>query len=108
MSAQCKPVIWNRNKLIYNAVLVAAVAIYILTFVRLVPMLLPPGTDVDYNVRRMNAFGTCAFLMLTFILCIGPMARLDKRWLPLLYNRRHFGVLTCIVAIIHASYVMGW
>ncbi|MCC2098010.1 MAG: ferric reductase-like transmembrane domain-containing protein [Hyphomicrobiales bacterium] len=108
MSAQYKPVIWNRNKLIYDAVLIALVAIYILTFVRLVPVLLPAGTDVDYAIRRMNAFGTCAFLMMTFILCIGPLARLDTRWLPLLYNRRHFGVLTCIVALIHANYVMGW
>jgi nitrite reductase/ring-hydroxylating ferredoxin subunit/DMSO/TMAO reductase YedYZ heme-binding membrane subunit len=108
MSVQYKPVIWNRNKLIYDAVLIAVVSIYILTFVRLVPMFLPSGTDVDYAIRRMNAFGTCAFLMMTFILCIGPMARLDKRWLPLLYNRRHFGVLTCIVALIHANYVMGW
>ena len=108
MSAQYKPVIWNKNKLIYDAVLIAAVVIYILTFVRLVPMLLPAGTDVDHAIRRMNAFGTCAFLMLTFILCIGPLARLDTRWLPLLYNRRHFGVMTCLVALIHASYVMGW
>ncbi|MGE3246506.1 MAG: Rieske 2Fe-2S domain-containing protein [Beijerinckiaceae bacterium] len=108
MSAQYRPVLWNRNKLIYDAVLLVAVGIYILTFVRLVPMLLPPGTDVDYAIRRMNAFGTCAFLMLSFILCIGPMARLDRRWLPLLYNRRHFGVLTFLVALMHASYVMGW
>lgn len=108
MSAQYKPVIWNKNKLIYDAVLLAAVVIYILTFVRLVPMFLPAGTDVDHAIRRMNAFGTCAFLMLTFILCIGPLARLDKRWLPLLYNRRHFGVMTCIVAVIHANHVMGW
>jgi nitrite reductase/ring-hydroxylating ferredoxin subunit len=46
--------------------------------------------------------------MLTFILCIGPLARLDRRFLPLLYNRRHFGVLTCIIAFIHATYVVNW
>lgn len=108
MSAEYKPVLWNRNKYIYDAVLLVAVAIYILTFVRLVPSLLPGDVKVDFAIRRMNAFGTCAFLMLTFILCIGPMARLDKRWLPLLYNRRHFGVMTCLVALMHANYVMGW
>lgn len=108
MSAQYRPITWNANKLIYDAVLLAAVAIYILTFLRLAPQTLPAGTDVDFAHRRMAAFGSCAFLMLSFILCIGPMARLDRRWLPLLYNRRHFGVLTCLVAIIHASHVLGW
>ena len=108
MSAQYKPVTWNANKYVYDAILVAAVAGYILTFVRLAPQYLPLGTEVDFARRRMAAFGSCAFLMLTFILCIGPMARLDRRWLPLLYNRRHFGVVTAIVALIHANYVMGW
>ena len=37
-----------------------------------------------------RAFGACAFVMLTVILAIGPLARLDRRFLPLLYNRRHF------------------
>lgn len=108
MSVQYKPVIWNRNKLVYDAILIAAVAVYILTFVRLAPMLQPNGTAVTGDILRMHAFGTCAFLMLTFILCIGPLARIDERWLPVLYNRRHFGVLTAFVALIHASYVMGW
>ena len=34
---------------------------------------------------------------LTIILSFGPLARLDRRFLPLLYNRRHFGVLTFFV-----------
>ena len=46
--------------------------------------------------------------MLTVILCIGPLARLDKRFLPILYNRRHFGVLTTAVAFTHAMFVLGW
>ncbi len=108
MSAQYRPVIWNTNKIIYDAILLIAVAVYILAFLRLAPMALPAGTEVDFAHRRMAAFGSCAFLMLTFILCIGPLARLDRRWLPVLYNRRHFGVMTCIVALIHASHVLGW
>lgn len=108
MSASYKPVTWNSNKIVYDAILIAAVVIYILTFIRLAPSSLPAGTEVDFARRRMAAFGSCAFLMMTFILCIGPLARLDRRWLPLLYNRRHFGVITAIVALIHANYVMGW
>ena len=33
-----------------------------------------------------------ALLLLHVILCIGPLCRLDRRFLPLLYNRRHLGV----------------
>ncbi len=46
--------------------------------------------------------------MLTLILSIGPLARLDRRFLPLLYNRRHLGVLTFLVALTHAVLVLGW
>jgi nitrite reductase/ring-hydroxylating ferredoxin subunit/DMSO/TMAO reductase YedYZ heme-binding membrane subunit len=51
----------------------------------------------------MRAFGTCAFIMLTLILCIGPLARLDRRFLPLLYNRRHLGVATFALGLLHAG-----
>ena len=46
--------------------------------------------------------------MLTIILSIGPLARLDRRFLPLLYNRRHFGVLTFLVALAHAWFMIEW
>src|SRR5262249_29633437 len=55
-----------------------------------------------------RAFGTCAFFMLTIILSIGPLARLDRRFLPLLYNRRHFGVLTFFIVFVHASFMVEW
>ena len=55
-----------------------------------------------------QAFGTCAFVMLTIILLIGPLARLSPRFLPLLYNRRHFGVLTFFIALVHACSVVDW
>ena len=46
--------------------------------------------------------------MLTVILAIGPLARLDRRALPLLYNRRHFGVLTFLVALTHVWFMIEW
>jgi nitrite reductase/ring-hydroxylating ferredoxin subunit len=61
----------------------------------------------DYTMR-MNAFGTCAFLLLSMILSIGPAARLDPRFLPLLYNRRHLGVLATAVAATHAYAALDW
>src|SRR5262249_51754625 len=38
--------------------------------------------------------------------CIGPLARLDPRFLPLLYNRRHLGVLTFLVGCAHGVFAL--
>ncbi len=108
MSASYKPVIWNRTKIIYDGVLLAGIVIYILIFLNLGPMLSPALRDVDPPIQRMRAFGSLALLMLTIVLAIGPLARIDTRFMPLLYNRRHFGVLTAIIAATHAQYVLGW
>ena len=48
--------------------------------------------------------GATAFLLLHAILCIGPLARLDARFLPLLYNRRHLGVLMFTLALAHGVF----
>ncbi|MDD9885267.1 MAG: ferric reductase-like transmembrane domain-containing protein [Gammaproteobacteria bacterium] len=56
----------------------------------------------------MRALAACGFWMLTVILCIGPLARLDRRFLPLLYNRRHFGVSLFAVALIHGALAVYW
>ncbi|MEO1191946.1 MAG: Rieske 2Fe-2S domain-containing protein [Pseudomonadota bacterium] len=108
MSASFEPVLWNRNKYLYDALLLVCVVVYITAFLTLAPLLQDPTRLVSGATLHMRAFGSCAFLMLTVILCIGPLARLDRRFLPLLYNRRHFGVLTCLVALTHMVYVLGW
>lgn len=108
MSVKYVPVQWNANKWGYDAVLIAVVVLYVWIFIRLGTPAADLARPLDYAILRMRAFGTCAFWMLTFILCIGPLTRLDKRFLPVLYNRRHFGVLTTVVAFTHAMYVLGW
>ncbi|WP_075214019.1 Rieske (2Fe-2S) protein [Mongoliimonas terrestris] len=108
MSVALKPVGWNRNKLVYDAVLIIGAAVYILAFLNLAPMLSEGAAKVDAPIQRMRAFGSLAFLMLTLVLAIGPLARLDTRFLPLLYNRRHFGVITALVATTHAVAVLDW
>ncbi len=107
MSVRYVPVGWSRTKLVYDAVLAAGVVAYLLAYMRLGPHL-QPFEVADGGTLIMRAFGSCAFLLMTMILCIGPLARLDRRFLPLLYNRRHFGVLTCMVALGHAWHVLGW
>ena len=108
MSASYKPVGWNRNKLIYDAVLIIACAAYILIFLRLAPMFSDGAALVDVPIERMRAYGSLAFLLMSLVLAIGPLARLDSRFLPLLYNRRHLGVLTALVATAHAAAVLDW
>ena len=108
MSAGYRPVGWNRSKLVYDAGIVAAVVAYVTVYLQLAPAFQGVTLPVDDAVARMQAFGTCAFLMLTVALSIGPLARLDRHFLPLLYNRRHLGVATAVVAAIHASHVLGW
>lgn len=108
MSAGFRAVQWNRQKLIYDAILLAGVALFITAFVVIGARLSPPKDDLEWIDLRIRACGSCAFLMLTIILSIGPLARLDRRFLPVLYNRRHFGVLTFLVAAVHASFMLEW
>lgn len=108
MSVAYKTVGWNRTKLTYDAFLLAGVVAYILIFLRLAPMLSDPSRAVDGAILKMRAFGSLAFVLLTIILAIGPLARLDTRFMPLLYNRRHFGVLTAVIALTHAVFVVDW
>lgn len=108
MSVKYSPVIWNRNKIIYDFVMLLAVAVYILIFIRLAPLVSVHHAATDGPIIEMRAFGSCAFLMLSFVLSIGPLARLDKRWLPVLYNRRHFGVMTAFIAAAHANAVLDY
>ncbi|MDR3471173.1 MAG: ferric reductase-like transmembrane domain-containing protein [Devosia sp.] len=108
MSANYKPVSWTRSKLRYDAVVLGAIAIYLLVYLRLGPGLQRVTLPPDDQTMTMKAYGSCAFLLLTAILCIGPLARLDRRFLPVLYNRRHLGVMTASVAAGHALAVLDW
>ena len=108
MSVGFRAVQWNRHKLIYDGLLLVAVALYIGGFLLVVAGLEPPKDALGEIDLRIRAFGSATFLMLTAILAIGPLARLDRRFLPLLYNRRHFGVLTFCVALAHVWFMIDW
>ena len=108
MSVGFRAVQWNRDKLVYDGILLAAVALFIAGFAAIHWQLHPPTKLPDAIDIWIRATGTCAFLMLTVILSIGPLARLDRRFLKLLYNRRHFGVLTFLVALTHFGFLLSW
>jgi nitrite reductase/ring-hydroxylating ferredoxin subunit/DMSO/TMAO reductase YedYZ heme-binding membrane subunit len=94
---------WNRQKRFYDIVLIGGVAAYLVVFGVLTEALFPFVTD---EIMLMRAFGTAAFLLLHVILCIGPLCRLNPRFLPLLYNRRHAGVTMFLLGLIHAVLVV--
>ena len=108
MSVKYIPVQWNRFKYLYDLVVIAAIMAFLWVFVHVTPGILPHDPAINPQIHNMRAFGACAFFLMTAILLIGPLARLDRRFLPLLYNRRHLGVLTCFVAYSHAFFVIGW
>lgn len=109
MSAAYRAFQWNWAKIRYDAVLLIAVAAYIALFMAAGRWWLSPANNpASWEDLRIRAFGSCAFIMLTIILAIGPLARLDRRALPLLYNRRHFGVLTFCIAAAHGWFNLDW
>ena len=103
MSQNYSAVQWNRQKRIYDAVLVGIVFTFLVTFVAVTKSLYPRVTD---EILLIRGFGIAAFLLLHIILCVGPLCRLDRRFLPLLYNRRHAGVTCFLLGMIHAALVI--
>jgi sulfoxide reductase heme-binding subunit YedZ len=101
MSTSYRTVGWNANKRRYDAVAVSLAVVCIAVFVAIQGVADPALTIETLLIR---ALGATAFLLLHVILCIGPMARLDARFLPLLYNRRHLGVLMCTLALAHGGF----
>src|SRR5438034_3539734 len=75
MSAGFRAVQWNRAKLVYDGILLASVTLYISAYLTVVYWLDPPKDQLAAIDLGIRAFGTCAFLMLTAILSIGPLAR---------------------------------
>src|SRR3954467_13393170 len=101
MSVQYQAVGWNRQKKIYDSILVAGVAVYLILFIGISLVWKPKATIETLLIRGL---GTAAFLLLHVVLCIGPLCRLDRRFLPLLYNRRHLGVTMFVLALAHGMF----
>lgn len=101
MSLSYEAVQWNRQKKIYDRVMLAGVVLYLGLFVGVGFAAHPDATAEALLIR---GFGTGALLLLHIILSIGPLARLDPRFLPLLYNRRHLGVTMFILSLAHGAF----
>jgi methionine sulfoxide reductase heme-binding subunit len=103
MSVQYGAISWNRQKKFYDLTLVSVVVLYLAIFVGVGIWRNPTATAETLLIR---ALGTAAFLLLNVVLSIGPLARLDKRFLPLLYNRRHLGVSTFLLGLAHGGFAL--
>src|SRR5436309_2546343 len=101
MSTEYRAISWNPQKKLYDLVLVGFLSTYLLSFIGIGALRNPTATAETLLIR---AFGTAAFLLLHVVLCIGPLARLDRRFLPLLYNRRHLGVTTFLLGLGHGGF----
>ncbi|MBM3737912.1 MAG: Rieske (2Fe-2S) protein [Acidobacteria bacterium] len=101
MSVQYQAITWSRQKKVYDVLLASGAAGFLGLFVAAGAVTHPEATAETLLIR---ALGTCAFVMLHLILCIGPLCRLDKRFLPLLYNRRHMGVTMFLTAAAHGVF----
>lgn len=99
---------WNRRKQLYDICVWLGIVLYVALFIGLSNVFYAGEQSISMPIILIRAFSSCAFLMLSFILCIGPLARLDRRFLPLLYNRRHLGVSLLVVALLHAAVAIYW
>jgi nitrite reductase/ring-hydroxylating ferredoxin subunit/DMSO/TMAO reductase YedYZ heme-binding membrane subunit len=101
MSLGYQAIGWNRTKKVYDAILAGGLVLYLGIFVGVGSLVHPNATAETLLIRGL---GTAALLLLHLILCIGPLCRLDRRFLPLLYNRRHLGVTMFALALAHGSF----
>jgi sulfoxide reductase heme-binding subunit YedZ len=93
---------WNRQKRIYDLCLGIGVPALVGLFVA---TLLASHPNATMETALIRGLGLTALVMVHIILCIGPLCRLSPAFLPLLYNRRHLGVATCLVGLGHAGFV---
>ena len=108
MSHVYRAVNWTPFKRRFDAWMLAGMTAYLLAFVLGSSVFLPTQESFTPVQILIRATGSLAFLQLSFLLCIGPLARLTPRFKPFLYNRRHLGVATFLVALVHAVLVTVW
>lgn len=101
MSAEYQAVLWNPQKKRYDSIMAGLMFLYLALFIGVSWFVYPNITGETLVIR---AAGTLAIIMLHVILIIGPLCRLYPKFLPLLYNRRHLGVATFIVAAVHGIF----
>ncbi|MEM1323052.1 MAG: Rieske 2Fe-2S domain-containing protein [Bacteroidota bacterium] len=101
MSVEYKPVLWSARKKRYDWIMGGLMLLFLILFVAFQLVFF---SQISAETLIIRATGLLALLMIHVILVIGPLCRLDHRFLPLLYNRRHLGVATFFIALIHGIF----
>lgn len=101
MGLDYKLVLWNKNKKTYDKWIAIGMVIYLLLFFAISVLTNP---ELIAETILIRAFGSLALVMLHLILIIGPLSRLNAKFLPLLYNRRHLGVSMFLAALVHGIF----
>lgn len=108
MSHSYRTVGWLPFKWRYDALMLTGIVVYLIAFWAGSTLMQPEGQTFAPVQILIRATGTLAFLMLTGLLCIGPLSRLTPKFRLFLYNRRHLGVATFLIALSHTTLVLVW
>ena len=92
---------WNRQKKMYDLFIFGFCILYSTVFVGFTAFFNP---DYTFETVLIRSTSTLAFLLLHIILSIGPLSRINKKFLPLLYNRRHLGVTMFVISLVHGGF----
>ena len=101
MSASYSAIGWNRRKKLYDWLIAAFCIAYSILFIGFTVVF---NEQVTFETLLIRTTSSLAILLLHVILAIGPLCRLNKKFLPLLYNRRHLGVTMFSLAFIHGVF----
>ena len=101
MSVSYTSILWNKNKVRYDV----GILIFVLSFLALFVVLHAfwhPNVTMETIIIR--GFGWLSLFLLHVILVIGPLSRLNPKFLVILYNRRHLGVTMFVMGAIHGVF----
>lgn len=101
MGLTYKAISWNSFKKKYDTIAILTIAVFCFIFV-LGNLVLYP--EMTFETILIRTSGTVSITLLHFILIIGPLSRFYPSFLPLLYNRRHLGVMMFLFASVHGLY----
>jgi methionine sulfoxide reductase heme-binding subunit len=108
MSHGYRAIQWTPFKRTFDLVLALGLLAFVGVYVAAGMLAQPEGQSWTPVQLLLRATGSSALALLTLILLIGPLARLNDRFKPLLYNRRHLGVTCFLLALVHAALVVFW
>jgi len=101
MSLNYTAVGWNVQKKQYVKILWLGIFLFLGTYIAS-QFIFQPTISIETLIIRGTAI--TAFILLHIILIIGPLCRLQSKYLPLLYNRRHLGVSMFLLAAVHSIF----